>query len=99
VEAARSLGLSYKDTMRYVILPQALKIIWPSLGNEFISLIKESSIVSVIGVTDLIYQLRLVQAATYKGIAPYAVAMVIYFILVFGLTRLLNFAERKMQHA
>jgi polar amino acid transport system substrate-binding protein len=98
-EAARSLGLSSKDTLRYVIMPQALKIIWPSLGNEFISLIKESSIVSVIGVTDIIYQLRLVQAATYKGIAPYAVAMVIYFVLVFGLTRLLNFAERKMQHA
>ncbi|MCE2138319.1 ABC transporter permease subunit, partial [Streptococcus thermophilus] len=55
-EAARSLGMSNGETMRYVVLPQALKNIWPSLGNEFITLIKDSSIVSIIGVTELIYQ-------------------------------------------
>lgn len=98
VEAARSLGMSHTAAMRSVVLPQAVKIIWPSLGNEFISLIKESSIVSIIGVTDLIYQLRAVQAATYRGVAPIAVAMVIYFIMTFTLSRILNRAERKMQH-
>ncbi|MFL2063210.1 ABC transporter substrate-binding protein/permease [Latilactobacillus sakei] len=98
-EASRSLGLSQHDTMRYIILPQALKNIWPALGNEFISLIKESSIVSIIGVTDLIYQLKVVQSATYKGVAPIFVAMVIYFILTFSLSKLLNHIERKMQHA
>ncbi|MFD1671566.1 ABC transporter substrate-binding protein/permease [Agrilactobacillus yilanensis] len=98
IEAARSLGMSKTDAMRTIVLPQAVKIIWPSLGNEFISLIKESSIVSIIGVTDLIYQLRAVQAATYRGVAPIAVAMVIYFILTFTLSRILNRAERKMQH-
>lgn len=98
IEAARSLGMSKTDTMRSVVLPQAVKIIWPSLGNEFISLIKESSIVSIIGVTDLIYQLRAVQAATYRGVAPIAVAMIIYFIMTFTLSRILNRAERKMQH-
>ncbi len=62
VEAAQSLGLNYQDRLRFVVLPQALKNIWPALGNEFISLIKESSIVSIIGVTDLIYQLKIVQS-------------------------------------
>lgn len=98
-EASRSLGLSQRDTMRYIVLPQALKNIWPALGNEFISLIKESSIVSIIGVTDLIYQLKVVQSATYKGVAPIFVAMVIYFIMTFSLSKLLNYVERKMQHA
>jgi len=98
-EASRSLGLSQHDTMRYIILPQALKNIWPALGNEFISLIKESSIVSIIGVTDLIYQLKVVQSATYKGVAPIFVAMLIYFVLTFSLSKLLNYIERKMQHA
>ncbi|KRM60034.1 ABC transporter substrate-binding protein/permease [Secundilactobacillus malefermentans] len=97
-EAAKSLGLSKTDIMRSVILPQALKNIWPALGNEFISLIKESSIVSIIGVTDLIYQLNIVRADTYRGVMPVFVAMVLYFILTFGLTRILNHFEGRMQH-
>lgn len=78
-----------------MVLPQALKNIWPALGNEFISLIKESSIVSIIGVTDLIYQLKIVQSDTYRGVAPILVAMVLYFILTFSLSRLLKFYEGK----
>ncbi|WP_420805029.1 ABC transporter substrate-binding protein/permease [Lacticaseibacillus brantae] len=97
-EAARSLGLSQRQTMQSVIFPQALKNIWPALGNEFISLIKESSIVSIIGVTDLIYQLKVVQTATYKGVQPIVVAMFLYFIMTFSLSKLLNHYERKMQH-
>lgn len=98
MEAARSLGLSQKETYKSVIIPQALKNIWPALGNEFITLIKESSIVSIIGVTDLIYQMKMVQSATYKGIAPIFVAMVLYFILTFSLSKLLNYFEGKMKH-
>ena len=98
-EAARSLGLSERQTMTSVVLPQAIKNIWPALGNEFISLIKESSIVSIIGVTDLIYQLTVVQTATYKGVQPILVAMVLYFVLTFGLSKLLSHFERKMNHA
>jgi His/Glu/Gln/Arg/opine family amino acid ABC transporter permease subunit len=98
VEAAMSLGLSKRDRMRFVIMPQALKNIWPALGNEFISLIKESSIVSIIGVTDLIYQLKIVQADTYRGVAPIAVAMVLYFVMTFSLSRLLKFYERKFNN-
>lgn len=98
-EAARSLGLSQKDTMRYVVFPQALTAIWPALGNEFISLIKETSIVSIIGVADLIYQLRIVQADTYRGVLPITIAMVLYFIMTYSLSKVLKHFEKKMHHA
>lgn len=97
-EAARSLGMSKKTAMRYIVFPQALKNIWPALGNEFITIIKESSIVSIIGVGDLIFQTKIVTSLSYRGIAPLAVTMVIYFILTFSLTKLLNHYERKMNH-
>ena len=97
-EAARSLGMTQKDTYRYVVIPQALKNIWPALGNEFVPLIKESSIVSIIGVGDLMYQTQLVQSATYKGVMPLFIAMVIYFIMTFSLSKLLNLFERKLNH-
>ncbi|WP_420842973.1 ABC transporter substrate-binding protein/permease [Fructilactobacillus carniphilus] len=97
-EAAKSLGLSKHDALRFIILPQAFKNIWPALGNEFISVIKESSIVSIIGVTDLVYELNVVRADTYRGVAPIVVVMAIYFIITFTLTRLLNYWEGKMKH-
>lgn len=98
-EAARSLGMSKQETMRYIIMPQALRNIWPALGNEFITLLKDSSIVSVIGVAELMYQTQLIQSATYKGALPLFIAMVIYFILTFTLTRLLNYGERKLNRS
>ena len=98
MEAARSLGMGKVDTMRYIIFPQALKNIWPALGNEFITVIKESSIVSIIGVGDLIYQTKVVTAITYRPVAPLAVTLIIYFILTFSLTKLLNYYEGKMNH-
>lgn len=97
-EAARSLGMSKKTAMRHIIFPQAVKNIWPALGNEFVTIIKESSIVSVIGVSELIFQTRVVTSVSYRGIAPLAVTLVIYFILTFSLTKLLNYYEGKMSH-
>lgn len=97
-EAARSLGMTSGYTLRYVVLPQALKNIWPSLGNEFITLIKDSSIVSIIGVSELIFQSNIVRSDTYRGVAPIAVIMVLYFIMTFTASRILNHFERKMQH-
>ena len=90
--------MSQKQTYQYVVIPQAIKNIWPALGNEFITLIKESSIVSVIGVGDLMYQTQLVQSDTYKGVAPLAITMVIYFVLTFTLSKGLNYFEGKMKH-
>ncbi|AGY81782.1 MULTISPECIES: ABC transporter substrate-binding protein/permease [Carnobacterium] len=97
-EAARSLGMSKNIAMRQIIFPQALKNIWPALGNEFITVIKESSIVSIVGVSDLIFQTRVVTSVSYRGIAPLVVTMIIYFILTFSLTKLLNHYEGKMNH-
>ena len=95
-EAARSLGLSKAKTYRYVVFPQALKNIWPALGNEFITLTKDSSLVSVIGVGELMYETGLVQTATYRGVMPLFITMCIYFVVTFILTRLLNYFEKKM---
>ena len=95
-EAARSLGLGYWTTMRKVIFPQSLRSIWPSLGNEFVSLIKESSIVSTIGVAELTFQTRNVSTITFNGIIPLIISMAIYFMLTFTLTKLLNVYERRM---
>ncbi|WP_353486007.1 ABC transporter substrate-binding protein/permease [Apilactobacillus xinyiensis] len=97
-EAALSLGLSEKQTMRYVVLPQAFKNIWPALGNELVTLIKDSSIASVIGVGELMYQMRAVQADTYQGVAPIAIIMVIYFVITFTISRIMKYFEGKISH-
>ncbi|EUJ22868.1 amino acid ABC transporter substrate-binding protein [Listeria grandensis FSL F6-0971] len=96
-EAARSLGMTKVASMRYIILPQAIKNILPALGNEFITVIKESSIVSIIGITELMFMSGVVAGASFNAVLPYAVAAVIYFILTFGLSRLLGVAERRMR--
>ena len=98
-EAARSLGMTKKQTFHFVILPQAMRNIWPALGNEFITLLKDSSLVSTIGVGELMYQTQLVQADTYKGVLPLFITMMIYFVLTFTLTRILNYFEGRMKHA
>lgn len=97
-EAARSLGLSQKMTFQYVVMPQALKNIWPALGNEFITLLKDSSLASTIGVAELMYQTQLVQTSTYKGVAPLAITMVLYFIMTFTVSKILGYYEGKMNH-
>lgn len=73
-----------------------MKNIWPALGNEFITLLKDSSLVSTIGVSELMYETQLVQADTYKGVLPLFITMMIYFVLTFTLTRILNHFEKVM---
>lgn len=96
LEAARSLGMNQGLAMRYIILPQAIKNILPALGNEFVTVIKESSVVSVIGVSELIFQAGNVQGASFKPFLPYLVVSLIYFVLTFTISRLLGVAERRM---
>lgn len=97
-EAAASLVLSKRASIRYVVLPQTVKIIWPALGNHFINLIKDTSMVSVIGVTKLIYQVGIVQADTYRGVAPIGIAMIIYFIICWLWTRWLHYYEQHLNY-
>ncbi|MGM0502190.1 MAG: amino acid ABC transporter permease [Bacillota bacterium] len=96
MEAARSLGMSYPQAMRYVILPQAIKRVVPPLGNEFIALLKDSSLVSVIAVKDLTRQSRLVISRNYQSFLILITTAIIYFAMTFILTRLVNYTERRM---
>ena len=97
-EAARSVGFSAGAAMQLVVLPQAIRNILPALGNEFVTVIKESSIVSVIGIADLMFRTNDAIAVCYKSLACLAVAAVIYFILTFLSGRAVALAERKMAH-
>ncbi|SMF86237.1 amino acid ABC transporter substrate-binding protein, PAAT family (TC 3.A.1.3.-)/amino acid ABC transporter membrane protein, PAAT family (TC 3.A.1.3.-) [Paenibacillus uliginis N3/975] len=96
LEAARSLGMTKKKAMRHIILPQALKGVLPAIGNEFIVIIKESSIVSFIGVMDIMYQAQILRGSTFAALNPLLVAAVIYFIMTFVLSKLLGVLERKL---
>ena len=96
MEASRSLGMSHWTGMRYIIIPQAFKNILPVLGNEFIAIIKESSIISVIGVAELMYSTNNVRAATYQNIGPLAVVAIIYFIITFTISKLMVRLERRL---
>ena len=97
-EAARSMGFSAGQSMPLVVLPQAVRNILPALGNEFVTVIKESSIVSVIGIADLMFRTNDVIAATYKTLECLAVAAVIYFAMTFLSSRIISLAERKLSH-
>lgn len=97
MEAARSLGMNERMAMFQVVIPQAFKNILPALGNEFISVIKESSMVSVIGVAELMYNANTVKGNTALGLEPVVVAAIIYFIMTFTLTRVLGYVERRMK--
>lgn len=97
MEASRSLGMRYGQTMLHIIIPQAFKNILPALGNEFIVVIKESSIVSMIGLHDLMYNANIVRGNIFKPFEPLLVAALIYFIMTFILSKLLGLLERRMK--
>ena len=97
-EAARSVGFSSGEAMRLVVLPQAIRNILPALGNEFVTVIKESSIVSVIGIADLMFRTNDIIALSYRSLECLAVAAVLYFIMTFISSRLISLAERRMSH-
>ncbi|PAK51672.1 ABC transporter substrate-binding protein/permease [Paenibacillus sp. 7541] len=96
LEAARSLGMTKRQAMRHIVLPQAIKGILPAIGNEFVVIIKESSIVSFIGVYDIMYQAQILRGSTFAPLNPLLVAAMIYFILTFVLSKLLGVWERKL---
>ncbi len=96
MEAGRSLGLSGIQTMRLIILPQAIKNILPALGNEFIVLVKETSIAGYIAVTDITKAAQYIGSKTYDIITPLLIAAAFYLILVFILTKLQKMLERRL---
>lgn len=95
-EAARSLGLTQTQNMRYIILPQAIKNILPAIANEFVVIIKESAITYTIGVQDIMSAVNAVKGATFIIMEPLLVATAIYFCLCFPTSKVIAYFERRM---
>ena len=99
MEAGRSLGLGYVDTMRFIVIPQAFKAILPSLGNEFIILLKDTSLINVIGGKELVYAAQSIYGRTYEQMFPLVGVALIYLVLVLILTWLLGILERRLRQS
>ena len=97
-EASKTLGLNYIKTMRYVIFPQALAKIFPALGNEVITLVKETSIAGYIGIVELIKAADIISSRTYDYFFPLVVSAIVYLFLTFILSKIMKYGERKLNH-
>ncbi len=97
MEGGRSVGLSYGTTMTKIIIPQAVKNILPTLGNEFISLIKETSVVSFVGATDLYVAFNRIGSNSYEFMIPYLVMAIIYIVIIFVISMLIKLMERSLR--
>ena len=98
-EAGRSLGLNYKQTMLSIILPQAVKNILPALGNEMITLLKDTSLMTVTGAKDLMKAAQSVTAVTYQPLMPYISIAIIYLVCVMALSKALAAFERRLRNS
>ena len=98
-EAGRSLGLNYVDTMRFIVIPQAFKAILPALGNEFIILLKDTSLITVIGGKELVYAAQGIYGRTYEQMYPLIGVACIYLVLVMIFSWLLNLLERRLRQS
>lgn len=96
MEAGRSLGFGFGQTMLRIVLPQAIKNILPTLGNEFIALIKETSVVSFIAVMDVTKALKSIAESTYEYFVPYIVLAIVYLVLVLLITWLIQIMEKRL---
>ena len=98
-EAGRSLGLNYVDTMRFIVIPQAFKAILPALGNEFIILLKDTSLITVIGGKELVYAAQAIYGRTYEQMFPLIGIACIYLLLVMIFSWLLSILERRLRQS
>lgn len=94
MEGGRAVGMSYGTTMMKIIIPQAIKNILPTLGNEFISLIKETSVVSFVGATDLYVAFNYIGSNSYEFMVPYLVMAIIYILMVLIISFFIKIMER-----
>ena len=98
-EAGRSLGLNYIDTMRFIVIPQAFKAILPSLGNEFIILLKDTSLITVIGGKELVYAAQAIYGRTYEQMFPLIGIACVYLVLVMIFSYLVGILERRLRQS
>ena len=96
-EAGRALGLNYGQTMLRIVLPQAIKNVVPTLGNEFIALLKETSVVGFIAVVDLTKAFQNIANSTYEYIIPYVVLALVYLVIVLAVTGIIKLVERRLR--
>lgn len=96
LEAAYSLGMTKKQANKHVILPQAFKIVLPSLGNEFVTLIKETSVLAYVGVIEVLRSAQLWNAATFETFAAYIGAALVYLVVTYPLSKVVSSIERKL---
>ncbi|MGM0882410.1 MAG: amino acid ABC transporter permease [Bacillota bacterium] len=96
-EAARSLGMTQGMTMRLIILPQAFRNMLPAIGNEFIIIIKDSSLISAVGIAELMFNARTVQGITFRPMEPLLAAAALYFVMTFTLSKLLGALESRLR--
>lgn len=97
MEAGRAIGLSYSASMMKIVIPQAVKNILPTMGNEFIALIKETSVVSFVGATDLYVAFNYIASNSYEFMVPYLVMALIYIVMVLLITLLVKWMERSLR--
>jgi len=99
MEAGYSLGFNYNEVMKYIILPQGIKNVLPALGNEFITLIKETSVGAYIGIIELTKASDIIASRTYDYFFPLFIIALIYLIITLGLSKLMNYFERRLDNA
>ena len=97
-EAGYALGFKYHQIMRFIVLPQAIRNILPALGNEFITLLKETSVGAYVGIIELTKASDIIASRTYDYFFPLFIIAIIYLIMTLGLTRLVNYMERRLNH-
>ena len=98
MEAARSLGMNYFQSMRFVILPQAVRIILPPVGNEFVALLKDSSLVSVVAVADITRRGREFMSKTFMPLETWLMVALLYLVMTLFFSRLVAYIERKTSY-
>ena len=99
MEGGRSLGFTYGETMRYIILPQAIKNVIPALGNETITLVKETSIVGYVAIVDLTKAGDFIVSRTYQAFLPLIAVAIVYYIIVKIMTKILAVIERRLRQS
>jgi polar amino acid transport system permease protein len=97
MEAARSLGMNYIQAMRYVILPQAFRVVLPPLGNEFIAMLKDSSLIAILTVAEMTYKAQIFAASVFRTFEPYITIAVLYLCMTLFLSLMVRVVERRVQ--
>lgn len=95
-EAARSLGMSHFQSMRYIILPQAFKVVVPPLGNEFIAMLKDSSLLAILAIEELMYTGKIITGRTFQPMPIYLMVALIYLVMTMALSILVNYTEKRL---